>query len=60
MMMLMILNYDVSVYQFKQGVLLPLITLLGLVGNCLSIMVLHSPGVDMKVRNKDGGVNVDR
>ena len=60
MMMLMILNYDVSVYQFKQGVLLPLITLLGLVGNCLSIMVLHSPGVDMKVLNKDGGVYVDR
>ena len=58
--MVMIMNYDVSVYWFKQGVLLPLITLLGLVGNCLSIMVLHSPGVDMKVLNKDGGVYVDR
>ena len=58
--MVMIMNYDVSEYWFKQGVLLPLITLLGLVGNCLSIMVLHSPGVDMKVLNKDGGVYVDR
>ena len=49
----------IGIYWFKQGVLLPLITLLGLVGNCLSIMVLHSPGVDMKVLNKDGGVYVD-
>ena len=32
-----------------QGVLLPFVTVLGLVGNSLSIMVLHSPGVDMKV-----------
>ena len=28
---------------------MPLVTLLGLVGNTLAILVLHSPGVDMKV-----------
>ena len=34
---------------FLQGALMPLVTLLGLVGNSLSILVLHTPGVDMKV-----------
>ena len=29
--------------------LMPMVTLLGLVGNILAILVLHSPGVDMKV-----------
>ena len=28
---------------------MPVVTLLGLVGNTLAILVLHSPGVDMKV-----------
>ena len=32
-----------------QGTLMPVVTLLGLVGNSLSILVLHTPGVDMKV-----------
>jgi len=32
-----------------EGCLVPSVALLGLVGNSLSIMVLHSPGVDMKV-----------
>ena len=33
-----------------EGVVIPVITTLGLVGNILSIIVLHSPGIDMKVR----------
>ena len=28
---------------------MPIVTLLGLVGNVLSILVLRSPGIDMKV-----------
>ena len=32
-----------------QGLLMPVLTVLGLVGNILSILVLHSPGIDMKV-----------
>ena len=32
-----------------EGVAIPVITTLGLVGNILSIIVLHSPGIDMKV-----------
>ena len=32
-----------------QGVTMPLVTLLGLVGNILSILVLRSPRIDMKV-----------
>jgi hypothetical protein len=32
-----------------EGVAIPVITALGLVGNILSIIVLHSPGIDMKV-----------
>ena len=28
---------------------MPVVTMLGLVGNSLSILVLHTPGVDMKV-----------
>ena len=37
-----------------EGVAIPVITTLGLVGNILSIIVLHSPGIDMKVeRCKD-------
>ena len=32
-----------------EGILIPVLTCLGLVGNILSITVLHSPGVDMKV-----------
>ena len=35
--------------QKNQGMLMPLVTLLGLLGNTLAILVLHSPGVDMKV-----------
>merc|ERR1712001_401651 len=34
-----------------EGILIPVFTSLGLVGNILSIIVLHSPGVDMKVNN---------
>ena len=33
-----------------EGVAIPTVTTLGLVGNILSIIVLHSPGIDMKVR----------
>ena len=37
-----------------EGVAILVITSLGLVGNILSIIVLHSPGIDMKVeRCKD-------
>ena len=32
-----------------EGILIPVLTCLGLVGNILSLTVLHSPGVDMKV-----------
>ena len=32
-----------------QGFLVPSLALLGLVGNSLAVLVLHSPGVDMKV-----------
>ena len=32
---------------------MPMVTLLGLVGNTLAILVLHSPGVDMKVFNQN-------
>ena len=35
-----------------EGILIPVLTCLGLVGNILSITVLHSPGVDMKVNTK--------
>ena len=35
-----------------EGVAIPVITTLGLVGNILSIIVLHSPGIDMKVNLK--------
>ena len=34
---------------------MPVVTLLGLVGNTLAILVLHSPGVDMKVLDSQGG-----
>ena len=34
---------------FLQGVTMPLVTMLGLVGNILSILVLRSPRIDMKV-----------
>ena len=40
-----------------EGVAIPVITTLGLVGNILSIIVLHSPGIDMKV-NKYKGLNL--
>ena len=33
-----------------EGVAIPVVTILGMVGNILSIIVLHSPGIDMKVR----------
>ena len=33
-----------------EGVAIPTVTTLGLVGNILFIVVLHSPGIDMKVR----------
>ena len=33
----------------SQGVTMPIFTLLGLIGNVLSILVLRSPGIDMKV-----------
>ena len=32
-----------------QGVCMPVITVLGVVGNTLSIVVLHTSGLDMKV-----------
>ena len=35
-----------------EGVAIPVITTLGLVGNILSIIVLHTPGIDMKVNLK--------
>ena len=34
-----------------EGILIPVLACLGLVGNILSITVLHSPGVDMKVNS---------
>ena len=37
-----------------EGVAIPVITTLGLVGNILSIIVLHSPGIDMKVKKYKG------
>ena len=36
--------------EFIEGWLIPLISMLGLVGNSLSIMVLQSSVLDMKVR----------
>ena len=33
-----------------EGLAIPVITTLGLVGNILSIIVLHSAGIDMKVK----------
>ena len=33
---------------------MPLVTLFGLVGNTLSILVLQSPNIDMKVRGRVG------
>ena len=33
-----------------EGVSIPVVTSLGMVGNILSVIVLHSPGIDMKVR----------
>ena len=45
----LILPILINLYHIIQGVTLPIITLLGLVGNVLSILVLHSPGIDMKV-----------
>ena len=38
-----------GINEHKQGFLVPSMALLGLVGNTLSVLVLHSPGVDMKV-----------
>ena len=32
-----------------EGIAIPVLASLGIVGNILSIKVLHSPGVDMKV-----------
>ena len=32
---------------------MPLVTMLGLVGNILSILVLRSPRIDMKVRRNE-------
>ena len=34
-----------------EGVIIPLIAFLGLIGNILSIIVLKSKGINMKVRN---------
>ena len=36
-----------------QGVTMPLVTMLGLIGNILSILVLRSPRIDMKVTLKE-------
>ena len=42
--------YELDSLEFVvEGILIPVLTCLGLVGNILSITVLHSPGVDMKV-----------
>ena len=40
-----------------EGVAIPVITTMVLVGNILSINLLHSPGIDMKV-NKYKGLNL--
>ena len=43
-------NHELDSLEFVvEGILIPVLTFLGLVGNILSITVLHSPGVDMKV-----------
>ena len=45
-------NHELESLEFVvEGILIPMLTCLGLVGNILSITVLHSPGVDMKVNN---------
>ena len=45
-------NHELESLEFAvEGILIPVLTCLGLVGNILSITVLHSPGVDMKVNN---------
>ena len=48
-------NHELDSLEFVvEGILIPVLTFLGLVGNILSITVLHSPGVDMKVINTVG------
>ena len=45
-------NHELESLEFAvEGILIPVLTCLGLVGNILSLTVLHSPGVDMKVNN---------
>ena len=45
-------NHELDSLEFVvEGILIPMLTCLGLVGNILAITVLHSPGVDMKVNN---------
>ena len=45
-------NKELECFEFVvEGILIPVFSCLGLVGNILSITVLHSPGVDMKVNN---------
>ena len=38
-----------QVYYTKQGCTMPVVMVFGLVGNLLSIIVLRSTGIDMKV-----------
>ena len=48
-------NNELEVLEFVvEGILIPVLGSLGLVGNILSIKVLHSPGVDMKVSRPKG------
>lgn len=45
-------NYQLDRLEFAVGsILIPVFTSLGLVGNVLSVKVLLSPGIDMKVKN---------
>ena len=49
-------NHELESLEFAvEGILIPILTCLGLVGNILSITVLHSPGVDMKVNTEQHG-----
>ena len=45
-------NYQLDRLEFAVGsILIPVFTSLGLVGNVLSVKVLLSPGIDMKVKD---------
>ena len=43
-----------------EGVIIPLIAFFGLIGNILSIIVLQSKGINMKVRNVLDGFSLNQ